>query len=139
MTMPNAEALKQTVRKLVYDLLEQVPVPPTTSTAGKARAWLGSQGGVKPPAVNVWMRQALTEDSLYTGAPITLTTANALAYCADVDDKIDEFTGGAQPEDPIEAATYAYLTSTIGPTSPIPVETLEWMGGQVITTILVEI
>lgn len=136
-SMSNAAVFKQSLRKLIQDLLTQVPVPPTTTTAGKARAWFGGSSGLQPTAVNVWIRQSLTENSLYTGSPVTLTAANALAYCENVDERVDEFVAGERPDDPILGQAYDWAIDSQALT--IDESFIEWFSGSMVASIIVEI
>jgi hypothetical protein len=133
----NIDLTKNSVRKLIQDLLDVVPVPPTTTTAGKARQWFGSQGGLQPTAVKNWMRQSLTQDSLYNGATVTVTGPNAAVYCADIDDKLDEFLAGSAPEDEPDASAHAFLSGNDA--YEFDEDFIDWMDANVIVTIIVEI
>ncbi len=133
----NIDLTKQSVRKLIYDLMEQVPVPPTTTTAGKARQWFGSQGGVQPIAVKVWMRNSLTQYSLYNGGAVTLTWANAITYCNDIDEELDEFLESPAPEEEPDTTAHTWLSgSTAGELDP---NFVEWFNVRIITNVVVEI
>lgn len=133
----NAELAKQSVRKLIKDLLDAVPVPPTTTTAGKARAWFGAGSGLQPTAVKVWMRQNLTQDSLYSGGTVALTTSNAITYCENVDEEIDTFMSGTAPTESPNAEAHAWLNSAGA--IDLDDDFLNWFDEQVIAFVIVEI
>lgn len=133
----NIDLTKNSVRKLIKDLMEMVPVPPTTTTAGKARQWFGSQGGVQPVAVKVWMRNSLTQYSLYNGSAVTLTWGNAISYCDDIDEELDEFLANPAPEEEPDATAHAWLNgSYAGDFNP---DFVEWFNVRIITNVVVEI
>lgn len=133
----NIDLAKQSVRKLIKDLMDAVPVPPTTTTAGKARQWFGAQSGPQPTAVKVWMRQNLTQDSIYSGGTVTLTWANANAYCSDIDTSIDDFVAGPAPQDEPDASAYAFFTGNDA--YEWTDAALNWMDEHVIVIIVVEL
>jgi len=133
----NIELTKNSIRRLIQDLLEVVPVPPTTTTAGKARQWFGSQGGLQPTAVKNWMRQNLTQNSLYSGATVTVTGPNAAVYCADIDDSLDEFLAGPAPEDEPGASAHAFISGSNA--IAFDEDFIDWMDANVIVIVIVEI